>query len=167
MAKEYEIGKTSGRCARCGRELAAGEEFTATVRDMPDDLQREDYCAACWTAEPRQPGGDLIGIWRSRVPQPQEKRRLFVDNEMLINFFERLDGAEEPVKVSFRFVLALVLMRKKLLVYDRSRPADGNEVWTMHFKGGDAAHEVVNPQMDDDRIAEVSGQLGQILEGEL
>ena len=59
-------------------------------------------------------------------------------------------------------------MRKKLLVYDRmQREDDGGEIWQMHFKGSDQVHHVIDPKLDEDKIAEVSGQLGQILEGEL
>ena len=98
----------------------------------------------------------------------EEKKKLFVDDELLINFFERLEGAEGDLKLSFRFVLALVLMRKKLLIYDRmDRGEDGTETWEMHLKGNPRTHRVIDPRMDEEKIAEVSTQLGQILEGEL
>jgi len=105
---------------------------------------------------------------RSLSGGPASPRQSRKRGELLVNFFERLDGTEEPARISFRFVLALVLMRKKLLVYDRSdKGPDGTEVWTMHLKGDRQVHKVVNPQMDEDKIAEVSGKLSEILEGEL
>ncbi len=59
-------------------------------------------------------------------------------------------------------------MRKKLLVYDRmERGEDGTETWEMHLRGNPQGHRVIDPKMDEDKIAEVSTQLGQILEGEL
>ena len=33
----------------------------------------------------------------------------FVSNEVLVEFFTRLAGADEPAKINFRFVLALML----------------------------------------------------------
>ena len=169
MAKEYNISKTAGQCVVCQRALEPGEEFVAAVREAGEELLREDYCPTCWDAKgDAEDEPDVLGVWRARVPQPQEKRKLFVDDDLLRNFFERLEGAEDEAKVSFRYVLALVLMRKKLLVYDRmDRRDDGSEVWQMHFKGSDATHHVIDPKMDEDKIAEVSAQLGQILEGEL
>jgi len=168
MAKDYNISKTAGLCAACRKDLQAGEQFVATVRQEADEFLRADYCLACWGEGPRDSQADVVGVWRSRVPQPQEKRRLFVDNELLINFFERLDGAESTAKLCFRYVLALVLMRKKLLVYDRTeRGDDGTEIWLMHFKGSEHVHRVIDPKMDEEKIAQVSRQLGQILEGEL
>jgi len=170
MAKEYDISRPAGQCCRCDRQLEPGEEFVATVRGDDQQLCREDYCKTCWQAAAETDPPDRLGIWRTRVPPPQAKpRRRFVDDEMLGEFFRRLEGAEEPARVGFRFVVALLLMRRKLLIYDCSaRDAQGREVWTMHFKGADGQPwQVINPQMDDEKIAQVSEQLGQILEGEL
>jgi len=174
MAKEYNITRTTGQCGACGKEMQPGEEFVATVRPAPEetdeDFVRQDFCLPCW--QPRTEDGaedpNLLGVWRSRVPLPKEKRKTFVDDEVLIQFFERLDGAEDPAKRDFRFVLALILMRKKLLVYDRSKPGpDGCDVWTMHFKGAESPCTVLDPHLDEDRISEVSGQLGAVLEADL
>ena len=168
MSKEYNIAKPSGRCTACQRPLQPGEEFVATIRETSEDFLREDFCTACWDADGRDRDAGRFGIWRSRVPQPEEKKKRFIDDELLSNFFERLDAAQEPAKINFRFVLALLLMRKKMLVYDRmEKLPDGREVWTMHFKGSDRRHQVVDPHMDDLKIAQVREHLGQILEGEL
>jgi hypothetical protein len=168
MAKEYEISRASGQCLLCQRFLEPGQEFMATVREVDEGFCREDYCLPCWESRQDGDAGERFGVWRARVPQPQEKRKLLVDDPLIINFFERLDGAEAPVKIAYRFVLALVLMRKKLLVYDgMKRTDDGREIWRMRFKGTQDTHEVVDPHMDEDRIAEVSGQLGDIMQGDL
>ena len=99
---------------------------------------------------------------------PEEKKKLLVDDDLLMNFFRRLEGETQGVKISFRFVLGLVLMRKKLLIYDRMvKQDDGVELWQMHFRGSNQMHEVIDPKLDEDKIAEVSGQLTQILNGEL
>ena len=167
MTKEYSFSKTSGQCNACKAAMVSEQEFMATIREAGDEILREDYCLDCWQAQPRDRQTDLLGVWRARVPKPDEKKKLFVDDELLTNFFQRLEGAEEPAKIAFRFVLALVLMRKKLLVYDRMTKADGKEIWQMHFKGSDQVQQVINPRMDEEKIARVSQDLGEILEGEL
>ncbi|HUS46877.1 MAG TPA: hypothetical protein VM098_02070 [Phycisphaerae bacterium] len=164
MAKEYDIGKAASKCVQCSRQLQTGEEFVATVKEAGDEFQRQDFCITCWSAAGRDESA-MLAVWRSRVPQSHEKNKLLVDNEVIVNFFDRLDGAEEPAKINFRFILGLVLMRKKLLVYDRMRKEpDGREVWQMHFRSDQRAVEVTDPHMDDVKIAEVSQQLNQIME---
>ena len=165
MAREYDIAKASEQCGRCGRVLAAGEEFVAALIDGGEELRREDYCGPCWEARSAEGGGECFSIWRCRVPEPEKPRRQLVGNAALMELFDKLEAAVEPAKLNFRFVLGLMLMRKKLLIYDRScRDADGGEVWTMHWKGQDAPLRVVNPQLDDQKIAQVAEQLGAIFE---
>ena len=73
-----------------------------------------------------------------------------------------------PGRVNFRFVLALVLMRKKLLTYDGSATDEaGEETWTMRLKADGQVRQVLNPQLDEHKIAELSGQLSEILQGEI
>ena len=171
MAKEYEISKVTERCRCCRRELAPGEEIVATVRESGEEFVREDFCAACWDHEENRQHHDILAVWRSVVPRPEEKRKkLFVDDDLLINFFERLEGADEPAKVNFRFVLTLILMRKRLLKYDESRTEDGKEIWRLRIPGDKSADnkvEVVNPHLDEEQIEQLSSQIGEILHTDL
>ena len=174
MAKEYNITRTAGRCAACQQELAPQQEFVATVRQVagPDDedaLVRQDYCLNCWEPAREATTADksVFGIWHARVPTPKEKKKTFVDDELLVSFFDRLDDAAEPAKVQFRFVLALILMRKKLLTYDGIETGEGDQPWLVHFRGSGRKCKVADPHMDEDKIAQVSRQLGEVLEGDL
>lgn len=169
MAKDYNISKHAGQCCSCERPFEPGGRIVTTIWEAGEDFQRKDFCAECWNGGRVEAGTKPFGVWRTRAPAPREKKKkLFIDNELLIDFFERLADEDDPGRINFRFVLALLLMRKKLLVYDRSdTDADGTEVWTMHLKGGDVRHRVVNPQMDEQKTAEVGEKLSEILEGEI
>ena len=174
MAKEYNITRASGRCAVCRRELGARQDFVATVREIAgqgdeDELVRQDYCLNCWEPAREATTADksVFGIWHARVPTPREKKKTFVDDELLASFFDRLEDAAEPAKVQFRFVLALILMRKKLLAYDGIEPGQADGPWLMHFRGSGRKCKVADPHMDEDKIAQVSRQLGEVLEADL
>ncbi len=174
MAKEYNITRTAGLCSACEQSLEPGQEFVATVRETVGDddeteLVRQDYCLACWEPAAEQTTADkaVLGIWHARATAPKEKKKTFVDDELLVSFFDRLEGADQPAKVQFRFVLALILMRKKLLAYDGVEPGDGERPWLMHFRGAGRKCKVIDPHMDEEKIAEVSRQLGDVLEGDL
>ena len=79
-------------------------------------------------------------------------------------FFDRLADETEPDKVNFRFVLTLILMRKRKLKYDGCEIDDGNEVWTLKVTGQDRFEKVVNPHLTEDQIEGLTGQMGQILQ---
>ncbi|MDW8263280.1 MAG: hypothetical protein RMJ35_12205, partial [Phycisphaerales bacterium] len=83
------------------------------------------------------------------------------------DLFERLADASEPAKVSFRFVLGLILMRKRLLNFETSRVESGREIWTVRLKGRDEPLQMIDPKLTEDQLGEVTQQLGQILNSEL
>ena len=94
---------------------------------------------------------------------------------------------------AFRFVLALILMRKKLLRYDGQEIRDveipetpevpataetpgtpaipaqkiQQEWWKMTPKGVAESTLVLNPNLDEQQIQQVTEQLGQVLEVEV
>lgn len=168
MAKEYYITKTDGLCCGCEKKMEPHEEFMAIVKDGEEELERADFCLECWEKSPAEDAPDVLGVWKTKVPPPQEKKKLLIDDDLLVNFFERLEGTDQESKINFRFVLALILMRKKLLVYDGAKKDDDDrEIWVMHLKGNDTKFHVVDPNMDEEKIAEVSSQIGEIMEGEM
>ena len=160
----YEVPRPAGKCAVCGRDIVPGEKFIAALRETPTGLERLDVSPDCWGRCDR---ADLLGFWQTVMPRPEEKKRLFVDDQTLCTLFERLGDAAEPAKVNFRFVLGLILMRKRLVVYEQTRHENGRDVWEVRLKGQDARLDLVDPKLDERQMAEVSQQLGQILNEEL
>jgi len=82
-------------------------------------------------------------------------------------FFERLAEETEQEKINFRFVLALILMRKRRLKYDSTRTQDGKEIWCLRIVGDKQTVEVINPHLDQEQIKQLSSQIGQILQTDL
>jgi hypothetical protein len=90
-----------------------------------------------------------------------------VDDELLVNFFLRLADEREPTRIHFRFVLALILMRKRLLKYEETDRNDSREVWCMRLVRDKSLHRVENPQLNEEQIERVSRELGVILHGDM
>jgi hypothetical protein len=167
MAKEFHITKASGCCCTCRRQLEPGDRFAASLHETDEQFLRKDWCPDCWDREGQQQNGDLIGSWQSRIPAAKEKKKLFVDNDVLLNFFRRLEGTDQPERQAFRFVLGLILMQKRLLRYEKTLPGTDEETWLMRVRGSDETFQLHNPQISEEEIAQVSDQLGQILEADL
>ncbi|MFA9477177.1 hypothetical protein ACERK3_02600 [Phycisphaerales bacterium AB-hyl4] len=128
----------------------------------------------------------MFSYWKSTVPQPNEKKKLFVDDAVLMNLFRRLEDAREPQRQAFRYVLGLILMRKRLLRFDgaerREAEVDGEAVeqewWQLTPKvdvnkgpmskwNEEETIELLDPRLDESQIEQVTQQLGEILEAEL
>ncbi|MHC4061727.1 MAG: hypothetical protein ACYSUC_06645 [Planctomycetota bacterium] len=160
---EWEIEKPLGQCWGTGRKIGPGEEYFAALVETEQGLQRRDLCADYWQAEKPE----VFCYWKTKLPQPGEKKQMFVDDEMLMAFFERLGKETEQQKIDFRFVLALVLMRKRRLKYDSSRIEADREIWRLRVVGEKETVEVVNPHLDEEQVEQLSSQIGQILQVEL
>ena len=161
----YEVVRPGGKCAVSGKPIAQKEKFFTALRETAIGFERIDVSAECW-ADFDKTG--LLGFWQTVMPEHEAKKKLFVDDEVLCGLFERLADVTEPSKVNFRFVLGLILMRKRLLVYENSRTDEqNNETWSMRFKGKEQTLDMLNPRLDESQMKEVSGQLSEILNEEV
>lgn len=161
----YDVPRPIGKCAVSGNDILPGQKFMAAIRETPAGFERLDVSLDCWDAFDR---ANLLGFWQTTMPRPEEKKKLFVDDEVLCQLFERLSDVTEPAKVNFRFVLGLILMRKRLIVYETTRhDAGGRDVWVVRMKGKDDRLDLTDPKLNEQEMTEVSGQLGQILNEEL
>jgi hypothetical protein len=160
---EWDINKPLGQCFGTSREIEPGEEYFGALVRTEEGLQRRDFCAEYWESE--KP--DVFCYWKTKLPHPDQKKQLFVDDQMLMAFFERLANETEQEKVNFRFVLALILMRKRILKYDDTRIDDGKEIWRLRIVGDKQIAEVVNPHLDEEQIEQLSSQIGEILQTDL
>jgi len=176
LSTNYEISRSSGVCAATGRALLPGEPCIAALCERLGDVGapffRLDYSVDAWQQGPRP--DRLFGYWRTTVPEPHAKRRVFVDDDLLTNVFERLAGDERPQRIAFRFVIALILMRKKLLKYSGRETRGAHEIWLLAPRvpansplPPPEPFEVVNPRLADEDIREVTDQLGEILNADL
>ncbi len=160
---EWEIDKPLGQCWGTGKKIEYGEEYFAALVETEQGLQRRDFCADYWQAE--KP--DVFCYWKSKLPHPDQKKQIFVDDKMLLAFFERLGKEREQEKINFRFVLALILMRKRRLKYDSSKIEGDKEIWRLRIAGDKRFVEVINPHLDEEQIEQLSSQISQILQVDL
>jgi hypothetical protein len=167
--EQWKIEPATRRCAKTGEELAEGCEFYTVLFEEGEGFRREDYSLEAWEGPPE----GAYCHFRSRVPIREKKQRLLVDDDMLINFFVRLAEAEDAGKLRFRFVLALILMRKRILKFEETVHEDDRELWRMRLTrepsdpsaSKDDVQIVVNPHLTEEQIESVSQELNVILHG--
>jgi hypothetical protein len=159
------VSRPGGKCAVCEGPIGADEKFMAALGETAAGFVRVDVCMNCW---PKHDHKDVVAFWQATMPRAEAKRKVFVDDTVLCELFERLAGVSEPAKVNFRFVLGLILMRKRLIVYESSRrDGDGREFWVVRMKGKQEMLDLVNPHLGEEQVKDVSTQLQEILNQEL
>ena len=174
-ASPYEITRSLEVCAATGRELSVGEEHIAALLETAGEstLNRVLYAMDVWEqGVDLEDGVSLFGFWRRRVPEPGESKKTpLVSDDEIFDLFEQLGEATEDKQIGFRYLLALMLMRKKKIELEGMVPGDDENPAILKVRqkvkgGGGPLFEVIDPKMDDDAIAEAIEELGQVMQFE-
>ncbi len=144
----YDIPKITGVCAASNRPLEAGEKYFAVLLDPPPEARalpedgekqedapkladlgfiRRDVAMEAWDHGWRPPY--LFSYWQSEVELPGARKKMFVDDTTLTQMLRDLEGVAEASRVAFRYMVALILMRKKKLRFEnieRREDPDGD-----------------------------------------
>ena len=169
FGSQYHIARPSGNCAATGQPLEPGTQIVATLCEREDEgFDRQDFSLDAWEAGARPQR--LFSHWRTTVPQPDARRTLIIDDEVLLDLLARLEDDERPARIAFRFVLALILIRRRRLKFVGRKGEAENERWLLRPKGTppeDPPLEVANPHLSDDDVREITAQLSEILQSEM
>ncbi|MCC6228165.1 MAG: hypothetical protein IT432_02945 [Phycisphaerales bacterium] len=171
-AGSYPLSKPTGVCAASGRPLAVGERFVAVLVEMPDSdsMQRQDFAADAWEsgARPAAPGR-VFATWRSVMPELSTPKKLLVmGDDELLDLFEQLSESTDQKKLAFRYVLTLLLIRRKLLRYSGVRGrGPGSKMLVSRKPTAPGAEmptlEVIDPGLDDETLSGAMQQIGELM----
>jgi hypothetical protein len=158
---EYDIQGPARACAVTGRELKPGDRFYAVLREDGGKLVRSDTAADAWTGPP----DGVVAYWAGKVPAATDKpRRPVVNDEVLLDCFERLAGTGDADGLNFRYVAALLLMRRKRFKFeDAFRDATGNDVMVVRDARGGAVHHVTDPRLTADQVGAAQAEVFRVL----
>jgi hypothetical protein len=164
MQLDFEIQRSTRRCAATDRPLEPGAICYSVLEVQGADIVRKDYAADAWTAPP----AEAFGWWKSRVPEPHAKKIKLAPNEVLLELFDQL--AERPECEDMRYVLALLLVRRRVLRNEgpalqaaEPSPSSGVQTMTVYCPLRDATYEVPVVMPSEKRIAEIQSHLNELL----
>lgn len=156
---DYQIQAHSRRCAVTGRELRPGEKFFSVLLDEGGKFIRKDFGHDAWQGPP----AGTFSFWAGRVPPQDESRRPRIDDDLLVDCFQRLDGQADPAKVNFRYVVALLLMRRKRFKFEEARTQDGQDFLCVRCARTRAQYELVNPRLTEEEMLAVQEEVFKVL----
>ena len=156
---DYELERFSRHCHLTGRELAAGESYYSAVVAEGGQLRRYDYAAEAWKGPP----DGAIGWWKSQRVDSESKRKNWAPNEVLLDFFDRLE--EQTENRDMRYVLALLLVRRRVMrLVETETDAEGHEVLVLSCPRRDATYRVPATAPDAARIEVIQNELARLLQ---
>ena len=160
MLLDFEVRTCSRCCAETGKAIQPGEVYFSVLEVQAAETIRRDYCAEAW----QQPPEKSLGWWRSRVPLKNEKPRL-APTDILLNLFSAL--ADKPADAQFRYLLGLLLIRRRVLKREDScRNESKQEILTLFSPRRDASYELVVDQPNVEQAEKIQQRMIRLLYGD-
>lgn len=157
---EYDIQRCTRRCQATGRELAPGEAVYSVLAEVGGNITRQDFAADAWQGPP----ADAVGWWKGIVADAGGKRVHWAPNDVMLHYFEQLDG--NPAKEDVRYVLALLLVRRRIVrVESTEKDAAGNETLVVYSPRNEVEYRVKVAMPPVEREAAIQAELSELLQG--
>ena len=121
------------------------------------ELRRYDYSVETWQGPP----AGAIGWWKSQAAQ-NTKRPQWAPNDVLLQCFDEL--ADQPARQDMRYVLALLLVRRRVMRLEEDQRSANGEVLVLQCPRRDATYEVPVMIPDTAKIEEIQQELARLLE---
>lgn len=169
----YEMSRTDPVCAASGRTIPEGERCVAALVLAGDDepLTKLVYEVGAWEAlAPGDRPRGLFAFWRTRAGasgKAGEAERM-LRLEEVEDLFEQLEGVEDAERRALRYLLALVLARKRVLTYEGGTPG-AEMLFRRRVRAGEEGelYRVIDPGLGEEQAATLGEQLAGVLGEEL
>ena len=156
---EYHIGPPTRKCVATGRELLVGERYFTALVETGDRFERHDFAAEAWKGPPT----GAFSYWVGKVAATPEHQKPRFDDDLLEDCFQRLEHAVEPGRINFRYVLALLLIRRKRLRFEETRYVGQEERMHLSCPRTGRRWDVVNPRLTDAQMKDVQEEVFKVL----
>jgi hypothetical protein len=162
MNQDWSIQSRSERCSITGEPFQEGEYFYTLLFYEKEELRRQDLSEGAWKA--RDSSREPFSFWRSKFepppppsPEPLAKQTA---EDLLRQYMQEGDSQH----ASARYILALMLERKRLLKQVENRKSDEGERILIyeHVKTGEV-FVVPDPGLHLDQIEKVQMEVSALL----
>jgi hypothetical protein len=156
---DFEVQHCTRHCAVSGQQLQPGEEYYAVLRKSGGNVLREDYSVAAWQGPP----ADCLAWWKAKLPLPNSANKPhWAPNDVMLQLFEQL--GERPDQADMRYVLSLLLIRRRLLrLEDSQRDAMGIEQLKLYCPRNEVEYQIPAILPDDNRVKDIQNELAKLL----
>lgn len=156
---DFEVTHCTRQCAASGRTLVPGETYFSTLHIDNGSPVRRDIASDEW----RGPVEGLIAWWKSRVPLGDGAKLKLAPQEVLLNLFVEL--ADRPEEAEFRYVLGLLLMRRRLLKLEETRRDAQGEVLVLDCPRREEQYELRATTPDPTQTEQLQQRMIELLYG--
>lgn len=152
---DFNIRPVAKACAKSGRTFRPGDECWSVLFEKDGQLVRQDFSAEAWSGPP----AGAIGHWRCQIPESVDAGRPKLDADSLFDYFLQLSDSPNIVQQQYRYVLALLLLRKRRLILEQVIDIDDRPTMHLVGSGGEGPFDVPEEELSEDQIERLQHQL--------
>jgi len=166
IVQDWKIRTTRAQCERTGNAFEDGEHFFTCIFEDPesDGFIRRDYSVASWAEVKDQLDPAPFSFWRStyQAPPPPEEEPHMNDSSAE-GMLRRLIEEDDPRTENARYILALMLERKKTLIPVDVKDTETRRLLFYEHKDNADVFIVADPQLRLDEIEAVQKEVAELL----
>lgn len=164
---EWNIQTRAHACQACRKSFANKESFHTLLFDHKHAYERMDVCEPCWKAQFSQGATDrkgFISYWQSVYAPPPAAPPDAIQKETAESLLRKLLEQNDPAHAAARFILAVMLERKRLLKVKAQILENQQRVFVYeHVQSGDL-FQIPDPGLKLDQLEEVQRDVARLLE---
>ena len=162
MTIDWSIQSRAEKCAVTGTPFQDGEYFYTLLFDDADGLRREDLSEAAW--KERNDNRRPFSFWRSKFEAPPLVAPETVTKQTAEDLLRRYMVEDSAQHAAARYLLAVMLERKKMLKEVEAKRAAGGALTRIyeHTRTGEV-FVVPDPELRLDQIEQVQQEVASLL----
>ena len=162
---KWKIDRRGPGCHACERTFEDGERHACSLTLTDEEtLERRDLCSSCWQGDAAPERAADLFWWFTRH-QDAKTQSVSLDLDSLEQLFLQLEGKGERAVRELRYVLCLLLMRKRRIKVERVlRDAEG-ESFLVKRPRRDQRYKVFVYDFTPERMSEIRDELQAIFDG--
>ena len=162
---QWSIGRRCVACEGCEHEFEDGERHASSLVIRDGHLVREDLCDGCFSGAGDRETGERELFWWFTHYQAAPKKGLKLDLEALDRLFDALADHQAETARELRYLISLLLMRKRRLKLERvERGKEGEALLLRRPRRKDVTRVFVF-DFDRERIDTLRSELRALFDG--
>ena len=154
---DFQIKRCTRRCHVTGEQFHPGDVFYSVLVSEGAEVLRRDYSEGAWPGPPE----GVLGWWKSRMPKPSATKIHWAPNDILLHYFDQLSS--ELSQQDMRYVLALLMVRRRILRVVDTLTTGGVEQMVLHCPKNENEYQVVVTRPGRKRIDELQQSITALL----
>jgi len=155
---EFNIRPPGKSCSVSGRPFRAGEYCWSVLQEKDGEVVRMDIAEEHWKGPP----AEAIGHWKCQVVGIAEAGRPKLDTDSLFDYFLQLNDSPNSVQQQYRYILALLLLRKRRLILEEVLELDDRPVMRLIGSAGEGPFDIPEEELTEEEVTRLQQQLFQV-----